>query len=43
MKAFIESQFRYCPFIWMIYSQTLNNRINRIHKRALRSVYSDYK
>ena len=42
MKAFIEYQFNYCPLIWMPYSRTLNNKINRIHERALRTVYSDY-
>ena len=43
MKAFIESQFNYRPLIWMFHSRTLNNKINRLHKRALRIVYSDYK
>ena len=42
MKAFIESQFNYCPLIWMFHSRTLNNKISRIHERALRTVYSDY-
>ena len=43
MKAFIESQFKYCPLIWMFHSRTLSNKINRLHERALRLVYSDYK
>ena len=38
LKAFIESQFGYCPLVWMFYSRTLNNRINRLHERALRLV-----
>ena len=42
MKAFIESQFGYCPLIWMFHSRTLNNKINRIHERALRITYKDY-
>ena len=42
MKAFIESQFGYCPLIWMFHSRTLNNRINNIHERALRLVYKDH-
>ena len=42
MKAFIESQFSYCPLIRMLHSRTLNNKINRIQERALRTVYSDY-
>ena len=42
MKAFIESQFSYCPLIWMFHSRKLNNKINRIHERALRAAYGDY-
>ena len=42
MKAFIESQFNYCSLIWMFHSRTMNNKINRIHERALRLVYSDH-
>ena len=41
MKAFITSQFSYCPLIWMFHSRTLNNRINNIHERALRLTYKD--
>ena len=41
MKAFIESQFGYCPLIWMFHSRILNNRINRLHERALRLVYKE--
>ena len=41
MKAFIESQLNYCPLIWMFHSRTINNKINRIHERALRLFYSD--
>ena len=41
MKAFIESQFGYCPLIWMFHSRSLNNKINRIHERALQITYND--
>ena len=41
MKAFITSQFSYCPLIWMFHSRNLNNNINRIHERALRLVYQN--
>ena len=41
IKAFITSQFSYCPLVWMFHSRTLNNRINKIHKRALRLVYKN--
>ena len=43
MKAFINSQFGYCPLIRMNHSRALNNKINRIHERALRLVYRDKK
>ena len=42
VKAFIESQFNYRPLIWMFHSRTMNKKINRIHERALRLVYSDH-
>ena len=42
MKAFIKSQFNYCPLIWMLSSRAMNNKINHIHERALRTVYSAY-
>ena len=42
LKTFIESQFAYCPLIWMFCSCTMNKKINRIHERALRIVYRDY-
>ena len=42
MKAFIESHFNYCPLIWIFHSRTMNNKINRLHKRALRLFYSDH-
>ena len=41
MKAFICSQFGYCPLTWMSHSRTLNKRINKIQERALRLVYND--
>ena len=43
MKTFIESQFNYYALICMFYSRTINNKINRLHERALRIVYSDFK
>ena len=41
MKAFITSQFGYCPLIWMFHSRALNNKINSIHERALSITYND--
>ena len=43
MKTFVESQFNYYPLIWMFHSRRLNNKINNVHEKALRIVYSDYK
>ena len=42
LKSFFESQFKYCPLSWMFYSRKTNNRINKLHERALRLVYDDY-
>ena len=41
IKAFVTSQFNYCPLIWMFHNRELNKRINSIHERALRLVYQD--
>ena len=41
MKAFITSQFSNYPLIWMFHNRNLNNKINRIHERALRLVYQN--
>ena len=41
MKAFIESQFDYCPLIWIFHSRGTNNKINHLHERWLQIVYKD--
>ena len=43
MKTFVESQFNYCPLIWMFHSRRLKNKIKNVHRKVLRIVYSDYK
>ena len=40
-KAFVDSQFKYCPIFWMFHSRRTNNKINRLHERALRIVYDN--
>ena len=40
-KAFIESQFNYCPLVWTFHSRTANKKINKLHERTLRIVYKD--
>ena len=39
LKNFIESQFGYCPLIWMFHSRRVNNKINHLNKRSFRIVY----
>ena len=41
MKAFVTSQFGYCPLVWMFHSRAINNRINKLHEMSLRIVYKD--
>ena len=36
MKVFVESQFGYCPLVWMFHSRGLDNKINCLHTRALK-------
>ena len=40
-QSFIKSQFNYCPLVWMFHDRGLNNKINRLHERALRIIYRD--
>ena len=42
MRAFISSQFGYCPLVWCFCGRKINNSLNRIQERALRIVYEDY-
>ena len=41
-KSFFESQFKYCLLTLMFYIRKANDRINKLHERALRLVYSDH-
>ena len=43
MNSFFNSQFNYCPLVWMFHSRSINNKINRLHERVLRIVYNDFK
>ena len=42
IKAFICSQFGYCPLAWIFHSRKINIRINNLHERALWVLYRDY-
>ena len=39
MKTFVESQFGYCPLIWMFHSRKVNSKIYHLQGRSLRIVY----
>ena len=39
LKAFVESQFGYCPLTWMFHGRRENSKISHIHERSLRIVY----
>ena len=41
MKAFIESQFCYCPLIWMFHSRGVNNKINHSQERRSLLLWGD--
>ena len=41
LMNFFASQFNYCPLVWMCHHRSVNSKINRLHKRCLRIVYSD--
>ena len=41
VKAFFESQFRYCSLNWMFHSRKSNNKINLLHEKALRMICND--
>ena len=44
IKAFIFSQFGYCPLVWVFHGRKLYNRINSIHECSLRIFFlRDYK
>ena len=42
MKTFVESQFGYCPLIWIFHSRKVNSKINHLQEWSLRIVYNDY-
>ena len=40
MNSFFNSQFNYCPLVWMCHSRR-NKKVNDLHERCLRIIYSD--
>ena len=43
MNSFFDSQFNYRPLVWMCHSRRNNTKINNLHERCLRLIYSDKK
>ena len=41
-NSFLNSQFNYCPLVWMFHSHSINNKINHLHERVLRIVFDDF-
>ena len=41
MNTFFDSQFNYCPLIWMFYSPTKKRKNDRLHERCLKNIYND--
>ena len=41
MSAFFNSQFSYCPVIWLFHSRIINKKINRLHERCLKIIHGD--
>ena len=40
-KAFVVSQFNYCPLVWMFHTKELNRQINSLHEKAFRIAYKN--
>ena len=41
-KAFVVSQFNYCPLVWMFHTKELNNWINSLHEKAIKVVSATF-
>ena len=41
-NSLLLSNFNYCPLIWIFCEKQCNKEINRVHKRALRTLLGDY-
>ena len=39
---FFNSQFNYCPLIWMFYDCKSKQKMSKLHKRTLRIAYDEY-
>ena len=41
MICFFDSQFNYCPLVWMPHSRRNNTKITNLCEKRLRLIYSD--
>ena len=41
VRSYLESQYKYCPLVWMFHGRKINNRLNYSHERAWRMIYDD--
>ena len=41
MNAFFDSQFNYCPLIWMWHNRKLYYKINQLHEKCWCLIYND--
>ena len=41
INAFFNTQFNYCPLIWMFHCRQNNNKIKHLHERCLRLIHND--
>ena len=41
MNSFFDSEFNYCPLLWMSHILKNNTKINNVHEWCLRLIYSD--
>ena len=41
INSFLDSQFNYCPLVWMCHSRRNNTKINALYERCLQLIYSD--
>ena len=41
LSSFVHSHFSYAPLVWMFHSREMNNKMNKVHKKALSILYDD--
>ena len=40
-NSFMASKFSYCPLNWMCHTRGINNKMNQLLERALKTSYKD--